>query len=244
VGHRVTLHYHATPITPLAVLHQLAGRCFVVSFERPEQVAIVHRIGQAVMLDNGAYTAWTRGGVVDWSSYYRWAEPWLDHPTTWAVIPDVINDDDDAAANDALLEQWPHGVKGAPVWHMHEPVGRLCRLSEKWPRVCIGSSDKFRVVGSAAWHDRMIEAMNVLCGDDGPPPVWLHMLRALSLGDSIYPFASLDGSDVARNHNRAHNSPIAMALKWDALQCPARWRRRSTQTPIEFGGAPCEAILS
>ena len=94
------------------------------------------RSASSVMLDNGAFSAWRRGIVIDWKNYYRRAEPWLrNSPTTWAVIPDVI--DGDEAANDLLIRQWPFGEAGAPVWHMHEPLDRLLRLADQWPKVCI-----------------------------------------------------------------------------------------------------------
>lgn len=215
------MHYHGTPITPRAVLLTLAGRCFCVSFERPEDVEVCHRIGQSVVLDCGAFTAWRQGRAApEWSDYYRWCERWLEYPTTWAVIPDVI--DGDAAANDALLEQWPHGTKGAPVWHMHEPIARLVALAERWPRVCLGGSHEYPAVGSPSWHRRMREAMDALCGN-GPVPVWLHALRGLALGGSEYPFASADSTNIARNHHNGKHAR-AMADRIDGRQCPARWR--------------------
>lgn len=220
----MTIHYHGTPITPRAQLSTLAGRHFCVSFALPEDVEYVHKIGQSVMLDNGAFRAWIRGSATDWEGYYRWAEKWLAYQTTWAVIPDVIDGDEEA--NDRLILEWPHGDRGAPVWHMHESIDRLLRLASVWPRVCIGSSGSYRMVGSDSWHHRMTEAMNQLCGD-GPAPCWLHMLRGMALGGSIYPFASVDSTDIARNHKRPQNIATAMAERWDALQCPAVWHRRA-----------------
>lgn len=215
------MHYHGTPITPRSVLSQLAGRSFCVSYAAPADVDFCHRIGQSVMLDNGAFSAWRRGYTPDWHGYYEWCERWLDARTTWAVIPDVI--DGTADDNDRLIREWPHGDRGAPVWHMHEPVARLLALADAWPRVCIGSSAQYATVGTRQWHHRMQAAMNALCGD-GPAPVWLHMLRGMALSGGPYPFASVDSTDVARNHNRPTNpDPLAMALRWDAMQPPARW---------------------
>lgn len=221
----MTIHYHGTPITPRVILNTLAGRCFCVSYSSPNDITQCHAIGQSVMLDNGAFSAWTKGRVTDWNGFYEWAAKWLDYHTTWAVIPDVIDGDEDA--NDALLKQWPHGTRGAPVWHMHEDIGRLLNLAARWPRVCIGSSGSYRVVGSPRWHGRMSEAMNALCSN-APPPCWLHLLRGMALAGSHYPFASLDSTDVARNHNRPQNTAAKMAALWDSQQCPARWTIRPT----------------
>lgn len=228
-GDAMTIHYHGTPITPRRVLDTLAGRHFCVSYAAPADVAHVHKIGQSVMLDNGAFTAWTKKRAVDWNGFYEWSAPWLDCQTTWAAIPDVI--DGDEGANDELIAQWPHGTRGAPVWHMHEDIRRLIRLAHKWPRVCIGSSGCYRTVGSEVWFSRMVEAMNALCGN-GPPPCWLHMMRGMSQAGSIFPFASVDSTDVARNHNRPQNSAVAMATLWDAQQCPTRWVKRPELRPL------------
>lgn len=217
------IHYHGTPITPRGALGQLPGRCFCVSYARPEQVTTCHQLGQSILLDNGAYTSWTQRKPTDWPGYYAWSERWLQYPSTWAVIPDVI--DGTAEQNDALIRQWPHGDRGAPVWHMHEPIDRLLALADSWPRVCIGSSGAYSTVGDYRWHYRMDAAMNALCGT-GPVPVWLHLLRGMSMSGSEYPFASADSTDVARNHKRPHNDPLQMALRWDGQQCPAHWTYR------------------
>jgi hypothetical protein len=215
------MHYHGTPITPAPVLAQLVGRNFCVSYADPRDVAVCHEIGQSVMLDNGAFTHWRQDTIPDWDGYHAWCEPWLERHTTWAVIPDVI--DGDEADNDLLIGRWPHGsTKGAPVWHMHESVDRLLDLCEEFPRVCVGSSGAYRFVGSDPWHRRMEQAFNALC-PTGPPPVWLHMLRGMALSEGPYPFASVDSTDIARNHNRNGGNALVMADRWDGRQTPARW---------------------
>jgi hypothetical protein len=220
------IHYHGTPITPRAQLLRLTGRSFCVSFVEPRDVVVAHEIGEGVMLDNGAFTFWRRGRKADWPAFYAWAQPWLEYQTTWAIIPDVIDGDEDA--NDALIAEWPFGARGAPVWHMHEDIDRLVRLAETWPRVCLGSSGEFATVGDPRWHARMRDAMDALCGD-GPAPAWLHMLRGLRLCGGPYPFASADSTNIAQNHNgnNTRRTPkkdvVEMATRMDALQCPARW---------------------
>ena len=108
----MVIHYHGADINPIPALYEMAGRHFCVSFLYPSHVARVHSIGQSVMLDNGAFTAWRKGTKIDWNKYYVWADKWLDCPTTWAVIPDVV--EGGANEQDELIKQWPHSHKGAP----------------------------------------------------------------------------------------------------------------------------------
>jgi hypothetical protein len=242
------IHYHGTPITPVAALYELRGRCFCVSHAAPWDVARCHSIGQSVMLDNGAYSKWRQrqrirslqqvdgrivdGEVeVDWAPYYVWAEQWLSYATTWAVIPDVI--DGGSQFQDALIREWPFGHKGAPVWHMDEPIGRLERLCGEWPRVCIGSTAEYAVVMAAPWARRMDECWNVLArGHRFLPSV--HMLRGMQCSGERWPFSSVDSTDIAQNHNRPQNTPRAMADRWDALQCPGQWNEQPEQ--LEMAG--------
>lgn len=221
------MHYHGTPITPMAALYELAGRHFCVSFYRPDQVRVCHEIGQSVMLDNGAFSAFTKGQpVTDWSAYYAWSDRWLDYPTTWAVIPDVI--DAGSQEQDVLLKEWPHGQRGAPVWHMDEPIDRLLRLCDEWPRVCIGSTAEYWKILSPDWCQRMDEAWNALASRHSRWP-WVHMLRGMQLSGDRWPFASVDSTDIAQNHNRPQNTPRRMADRWDAAQCAASWSAQEKQ---------------
>lgn len=207
----------------------MAGRHFCVSHAAPQDVSRAHMIGQSVMLDNGAFSAWKSGKQTDWRGFYDWCDVWLDFPTTWAVIPDVINAG--TQEQDALLREWPHGRRGAPVWHMDEPISRLLRLCDDWPRVCIGSTDAYSVVLSGSWCRRIDQAFNELAARHRRLP-WLHMLRGMQLSGRQWPFASVDSTDIARNHHLPHQSPRKMADRWDGAQCPARWEIRPQQ--MEF----------
>jgi len=220
------IHYHGTPITPISALYELSGRHFCVSHIRPDDVKRCHVIGQSVMLDNGAFSKWKSGKETNWIDYYEWCDKWLDYPTTWAVIPDVI--DAGTQEQDALIREWPHGQRGAPVWHMDEPINRLLDLCDNWQRVCVGSTDEFRVVLSPAWCARIDEAFNEVSKRHKRLP-WLHMLRGMQLSGRHWPFASVDSTDIAQNHHLAHNTPRKMADRWDAMQTPPTWAIRPDQ---------------
>lgn len=220
------MHYHGTPISPIDALYQLAGRHFCVSHTRPDDVRRCHMIGQGVMLDNGAFSLWKSGKATDWGAFYAWCDIWLDFPTTWAIPPDVI--DAPSQEQDGLLNEWPHGKRqAAPVWHMDEPIYRLCRLvDDGWARVCIGSTAEFAVVLSESWARRMDETWDQLSATFGRTPP-IHMLRGMQCSGLRWPFASVDSTDVAQNHNRLQNTPRKMADRWDALQCPGKWVPRT-----------------
>lgn len=224
----MTIHYHGTPITPNAALLSLAGKCFCVSHANPQQVETCHKIGQAVMLDNGAFTAWTQGRDTNWPKYYEWCDRWLDYPTTWAVIPDEI--DAGADLQDNLISQWPHGDRGAPVWHMDEPLDRLMKLIDEWPRVCIGSTAEYAKLLTDRWVARMNGAWDRISQSHARTPN-IHMLRGMQMSRHIWPFASVDSTDVARNHH-IHGRPKERAEKWDAAQCPPRFIQQPLQMEL------------
>jgi hypothetical protein len=224
----MTIHYHGTPITPRRELLSLSGHCFCVSHSDGRDVEICHQIGQSVMLDNGAFSAWKAEKPTDWPAYYAWAERWLSYPTTWAVIPDEI--DGGSQIQDALIREWPFGDRGAPVWHMDEPLDRLLRLVDEWPKVCIGSTRQFAIVLSPTWIRRMNEVWNELSRRRFLP--WVHMLRGMQCSGLEWPFASVDSTDVARNHNRIQNCAATMATTWDARQCHRIWKNTPEQMEL------------
>lgn len=194
------IHYHGGPITPVsAALACWTGRHAFISFAYPDQVAVAAEVCQSFALDNGAFSAWRNGRATDWPAYYRWCESWLRHPACdWAVIPDVI--DGDEAANDALVQAWPLGPQGVPVWHLHERIARLEQLMRRWSRVALGSSGQYAAVGTAAWRARMDLVMRAVCDAHGRPQCKLHGLRMLDPAVfGGYPLASADSTNVARN---------------------------------------------
>lgn len=198
------IHYHGLPITPqtAAACAVSAGHAFV-SFLTPQQLGMVVALCQSFALDNGAFSAWTAGEpIVDWQPFYNWAEECRRIPSCdFAVIPDVIDGselDNDFLLYDCPLPNW----FGAPVWHMHETLDRLERLVHTYPRVCIGSSGDYAVVGNDVWWKRINDAMGVACSPDGKPVCKLHGLRMLN--PKVFtrlPLASADSTNIGRNVN-------------------------------------------
>ena len=194
--------YHGLPITPSTAAHQAiqAGHAFV-SYPNRDQLSIAVQVSASFAIDNGAFSAWRSGNPVqDWTPFYAWAKQCQLIPSCdFAVIPDVI--DGDEAANDALLMECPLPYWfSAPVWHMHESFARLERLAAGYPRICVGSSGGYAVVGNEVWWQRIEQAMRVVCNDDGQPLVRLHGLRMLN--PKVFtklPFASADSTNIGRN---------------------------------------------
>lgn len=197
------IHYHGTPCggPREQVSRFLRGRHALVPFVRPEDIATAADECQSFCIDNGAFTAWKQGVTINWQEYYDFCDQWHRHPAfDWAIIPDVIDGTEEE--NDELLNQWPGHLEGVPVWHMGESMERLERLCA-WPRIAIGSSGDYAVVGDDRWWHRMSQAMAVICDNHGRPRSKLHGLRMLD--PAIFrhlPLASADSTNAVRNANQ------------------------------------------
>lgn len=216
------IHYHGLPIIPAtAAIRAIESGHAFVSFAYPDQLGLAAEVCQSFAIDNGAFSSWRKGkSVMDWKSYYDWATMCKRIPSCdWAVIPDVIDGSEED--NDSLLIEWPLPPWfGVPVWHLHESLSRLERLAADWPRVCIGSSGEYSLIGTTTWWDRMVCAMQVVCNKDGEPLVKLHGLRMLD--PKIFtrlPFASADSTNIARN--------VGLDKKWRGSYLPPNKEARA-----------------
>ncbi|WP_152682344.1 hypothetical protein [Sphingopyxis sp. C-1] len=132
-----------------------------------------------------------------WNAYYDWLERMLFAPGRWAIMPD--SPAAPSQLNDGLLNDWPFGDRGAPVWHMDGSIERLARLCERHPRVCVGwiGDPKKEPVGCEAYFRKMDEVA-ALMGNTWHP---LHMLRGILVARQ-YPFVSVDSTSLAQNGHR------------------------------------------
>ena len=220
------IHYHGTPLTPRETLYRMAGKHFCVSFFRPDNVDVCLKIGQSVMFDNGAYSAFAKNIKINFNDYYKWLENKLGHPQ-WSVIPDCI--DGCVEEQKKLLLAFPFPKElSAPVFHIHLPTDYLDYLTDRYPKVCFGSSGQFWNIGSDSWHSRIDILFNHLSKKHKHLP-HIHMMRGLSLSGSIYPFASADSTNVARNFKDKNKCPENMARKIDSMQNPIFWTTKETQ---------------
>lgn len=241
------IHYHGLPITPAtaAEVAVRAGHAFV-SFAHPQQLGLAIAGCQSHALDNGAFSAWRSGEpILDWTGYYDFAAAGKRQPSCdFAVVPDVI--DGSEADNDALCNVWPlPRWFGAPVWHLHESLGRLERLAAEWPRVCLGSSGDYAQIGTSAWWRRMHHAMRTVCDDAGQPRCRLHGLRMLDPEVfSRFPFASADSVNIGRNIgiDKKWHGPYAPPTK-EARTQAMRARVESVNAPSAYDFQPQDGVL-
>ena len=247
--------YHGTPFggDSAGVTRFLKGRHALIPFSNTSDCETAFEVCQTVVFDNGAFTAWKQGRpITDWRGYYDWVCEWYRHPAfAWAIIPDVIDGTEDD--NDRLLDEWDGRIEGVPVWHLHESMERLRRLTS-WPRICIGSSGEYATTGTKAWWSRMIEAFNVICGESDRPRCKVHGLRmAAQEYTSRFPFASVDSTNVAQNccllprfgtyaaPNRWQRAE-AIAYRMEAFQTTGVWDRAVWEaSPSLFAGCESEA---
>ena len=196
-------HFHGTPVWGSAGdVHRIAvsGAGAFVSYVRPDQIAASLNFAAAVGIDNGAFSAWMRGLVINWCEFYEWLLGYYHHPkVAFFVIPDVV--EGGVSVNDALIRQVPRMFrdKAAPVWHLHESIDRLVELCREWPRVCFGSSGEYAVIRTERWHRRMQEAFETIyCKYTFQTRVHgLRMLDGRVMGN--YPLATADSTNLACN---------------------------------------------
>lgn len=196
------IHYHGGPITPeTCALRAYRGRHAFISFYDYRDINLAASVCQSFALDNGAFSVWRAGKPTPhWPDYYDWCDRWLRHPACdWAVIPDVIGGTE--AENDAMLDDWPHGHRGVPVWHLNESIDRFVKLAADWPRVALGSAAEYDASNVKACVDRLAVALSAIADEHGHPTTKLHGLRMLNPEITCrVPLASADSTNVAQNH--------------------------------------------
>ena len=225
------LHYHGTPITPRAVLETLSGENFCISYADPRDLKVCLKIGQSLMLDNGAFSAKTRGIPFDPKGFYKWLDPILGHPH-WGVVPDVIDGTEEEQRE--LVKSWPYPKSlGVPVWHLGLSLHYLCELVDGWGKVCLGSSGEYWNVGSQKWQSRMDETFNHLSKVFGRLP-WTHGMRMLGQGLERWPLSSADSTNLAVNHKSMKECAYCIAKRIDSENPTTQWSLRPVQEHLCF----------
>jgi hypothetical protein len=221
------IHYHGTPITPHRTLIALKGKHFFVSFWRPDNIGFVSEIAQSFAIDNGAFSAWTKGVKPDWEKYKDFVAEWSTPNCDFHIIPDDI--EGTYQDNYKLIEKWDNR-NGIPVWHLHEPLLYLLELAQEFPKICIGSSGEYAKVGDDRWWDRMDQALSLI-SIAGRPITKIHGLRMLDNKLRRIPFHSADSTNLAQNSWKgkkkgisAEANAILLADKIESEQAALGWK--------------------
>lgn len=206
------IHYHGTPITPdPCAIKALKGGHACISFANPSQIGLASEICQSFFIDNGAFPRWKKemsGQLMpedtwdDWWNEYinEFLPRWMNHPRCdFAIIPDVI--DGGEQENQKLIDEWPYGNFGVPVWHMNESEDKFIKLCNEWPRVAIGSCGEYDISKNPSGCVlRVKDIMRHIVDGHGYPKARIHMLRGLNKNVfTKLPFSSADSTNIARN---------------------------------------------
>lgn len=239
--------FHGTPIggPRQDVARFLVGRHALVPHFRMDDLGIVSEVCKSFVFDNSAYSVENSGGQLDVAGYTSWVEEWARHPGfAWALIPDAIGGSE--ADNDALLRDWPAALRhlGVPVWHLHESIERLVRLCRDWRTVALGSSGQWRTPGTAVWWQRIAQAMDAICDEQGRPMARLHGLRMLDPRIfTLLPLASADSTNAAINCGSlerfgmyrpatSFQRAAVIADRIEAENSAAAWKRQPIQEAL------------
>lgn len=206
------IHYHGTPITPgPCAIKALKGGHACISYANPGDLKLASEICQSFFFDNGAFPRWKQemnGKLKKEDTWEKWwhgyindfLPKWMNHPRCdFAVIPDVIDGGEEE--NQRLIDEWPYGHFGVPVWHMNESEEKFIRLCNEWPRVAIGSCGEYDISKNPTGCVlRIKDIMRHVVDSNGYPIARIHMLRGLNKNVfTKLPFSSADSTNIAKN---------------------------------------------
>ena len=221
------LKYHGTPCSPMSVFYEaFTNRNVLIPFPRPDDMKRAVQVADKIILDNGAFSIWRKGGTPNWDEFYRWVD---NHKANieFFFIPDVIDGTEEENNNLVIDYFLRKQTKGVPIWHVNESLSRLDMLMIDFDYIAIGSAGDYAQLGTPRWYDKMHEAMGVLCDKHGKPEVKIHMLRCLDPDIfTKFPFHSGDSTNVAMNHNRKGWEPIMERI--EAHDSPKTYTGRRT----------------
>ena len=69
------IKYHGTPCSPMKVFYEaFTDRNVLIPYPRPDDMKRAIEVADKIILDNGAFSIWKKGGIPDWEGFYRWVE--------------------------------------------------------------------------------------------------------------------------------------------------------------------------
>ena len=212
------IHYHGSPISGemIEAVKFFSKRSALISFSKPTQIQVISQVCRSFVLDNGSYSFFNSGKPINWNDFYEFVETWKNHPRfDWFIVPDVIDGTEEENDNLLLSNPYPRYIS-VPVWHIgSEPLARLDRLINEFPRIAIGTSGNL-ILKSMNWWNEMRKAFEVVCNSDGIPKVKIHGLKMLDPEIvNGFPFSSCDsaGAVILSSFDKDWQFPYAPLQK-------------------------------
>jgi hypothetical protein len=134
------IYFAAPKWGELDILRDEGATNVLMSFGEPkcfESLDKALRMGFKVLVDSGAYSAFTMGRHIDIADYAAALRQYAAHVEAYVNL-DVCNSAEETAANQAWLEG--QGFAPMPVYHYGEDEGVLASLVAKYPYIGLGSS--------------------------------------------------------------------------------------------------------
>jgi hypothetical protein len=151
-----------------------------------------------LFLDSGAYSAWTKGIVIDIQEYIQFIKQNKRYIEVYSVL-DVMGDAEATWRNQMIMER--AGLKPLPCFHYGESEKYLERYVDKYPYIALGGMVPIEKRDLIPWLDRLFR--DYICGKDGKPKVKVHGF-GMTIHELLwrYPWFSVDSASwvfVGRN---------------------------------------------
>lgn len=211
------LKFHGTPVggSNKDAIMFLSGRNALFSYFTKGHIKEVIECCDLFVIDNGAFSHWkTTGDKINVKDYGDFVDKYQHLSNHYFhIIPDIIGGTEQE--NDDLLCEWEgmniskNVSNCSPVFHLGENPERFVRLREKYPIICLGSTDKWPKNGSKLWWDNMSEFLNTVCDENGSFGCKVHGLRMLDPRIfSKIPLHSADSTNASVNGHRCMKEGI------------------------------------
>ena len=131
-----------------------------------------------IFMDSGAFSAYTKGLVIDINEYIDFIKKYEDKLTVYANL-DVIGDPAATLKNQRIMED--AGLNPLPCFHRGEPVKYLKLYLKEHEYIALGGvvSSGVTTRGLVDWMDDLF--VNYLCASKGMPTVKVHGFGITSL---------------------------------------------------------------
>lgn len=181
-----------------------------------------------VFLDSGAFSAFTKGAIIDIDEYCSFILDNIDHFTTIAGL-DVIGDDVASMANQKYMEeQW--GIDALPCFHYGEDFSYLDKYIEKYDYIAIGGLIAAGNKNIKPFLDKVFSEH--ICDSKGRPRVKVHGFAMTSPVLMVrYPWYSVDSSSWNYGaRNCFIYMPKKIKGKWDYTKKPTPYVLSTART--------------